>query len=182
MISFYSKYLYSTHWRSLRETILKQRNYRCQNCGSKSDLNVHHRNYECLYKETGEDLDVLCSTCHKKSHFSKRNKKRKKYKDVRVKPRNLIKNSEFYFVDSPLTRTCPSCSEQHEIMYVWYFELKLVLRCRKSRPRTKFLKFESGLPIPIIGKQKVKIQKRKYNKTPDNRQKQLNEMTFLRSV
>ena len=38
-------------------------------CGSKDELNVHHKNYQHLKHEHTEDLLVLCRLCHANQHF-----------------------------------------------------------------------------------------------------------------
>lgn len=42
--------------------------WRCTRCGSKRDLEVHHKTYAHLGCESDADLDVLCGDCHEKHH------------------------------------------------------------------------------------------------------------------
>lgn len=65
----YKEYLGSTHWRMVRKTALKNANYKCQACSARNVvLNVHHNNYDCLYREKPQDLIVLCRPCHVRIH------------------------------------------------------------------------------------------------------------------
>lgn len=64
----YRAYLNSPHWRQTRNAALKRAHWRCNRCGGKRDLNVHHRSYERLGAERDSDLEVLCFTCHNGHH------------------------------------------------------------------------------------------------------------------
>lgn len=65
----YKQYLETEHWKSIRESKLKETGYKCQLC-SKTDaeLHVHHNTYERIGDEDMNDLIVLCKDCHKKFH------------------------------------------------------------------------------------------------------------------
>ena len=65
----YKQYLETEHWKSIRESKLKETGYKCQLC-SKTDikLHVHHNTYERIGDEDMNDLIVLCESCHKKFH------------------------------------------------------------------------------------------------------------------
>jgi len=62
----------SRFWVIFRKRILERDNYRCTECGSGMDLNVHHI---LLVKDipdkeyTEENCITLCNDCHKKKHF-----------------------------------------------------------------------------------------------------------------
>lgn len=43
---------------------LRRAGFRCQTCGCRSGLQVHHNSYENLFGEADEDLVVLCDRCH----------------------------------------------------------------------------------------------------------------------
>jgi len=60
----YATYLQSHVWRAKRNRRLMLAGYRCENCGSKHALEVHHRTYERLGREWDQDLAVLCKSCH----------------------------------------------------------------------------------------------------------------------
>jgi len=64
----YSDYLKSDHWQALRSVKLKEADSRCQVCNAGGLLDVHHRTYERLGKESLEDLTVLCRECHDLFH------------------------------------------------------------------------------------------------------------------
>jgi len=56
----------------LREKILRRDNWRCQICGSRINLQVHHHYFR---SHSGEDRDenliTLCYDCHSKAHHVK---------------------------------------------------------------------------------------------------------------
>jgi 5-methylcytosine-specific restriction endonuclease McrA len=64
----YKEYLQTEHWKNTRKKALKKAKYKCELCGSKEDLNVHHKTYEHRGEEPPEDLIVLCHHCHAKFH------------------------------------------------------------------------------------------------------------------
>lgn len=66
----YQDFLHSPYWRVVREYALERARYRCELCGSKRRLNVHHKTYEHhgLEHLHTEDLIVLCKRCHARFH------------------------------------------------------------------------------------------------------------------
>lgn len=66
--STYDDYLLSPHWLEFKKEVLKFYGKKCSHCGDTKKLNVHHLNYDCLGKETFNDVIVLCQNCHKKEH------------------------------------------------------------------------------------------------------------------
>lgn len=66
----YYAYLKSNQWREKREVALEMYGRVCGLCGSKHDLQVHHRTYKNIYKELMEDLMILCESCHSHHHKS----------------------------------------------------------------------------------------------------------------
>jgi 5-methylcytosine-specific restriction endonuclease McrA len=70
----YKEYLLTDWWREKRKLKLKQVGSKCQRCGSKKKLNVHHlryndrNNHSVLFRERMRDLEVLCEICHQKEH------------------------------------------------------------------------------------------------------------------
>lgn len=64
----YSEYLLTPHWRRCRERAFAHYGRVCVLCPTSSGLQVHHRNYKRLGRETLEDLIVLCGRCHAKFH------------------------------------------------------------------------------------------------------------------
>jgi 5-methylcytosine-specific restriction endonuclease McrA len=56
-------------YEQLRQQALKRDNWRCQNCGSRVNLEVHHNR---MRSRGGDDSDVnlitLCHSCHANEH------------------------------------------------------------------------------------------------------------------
>jgi 5-methylcytosine-specific restriction endonuclease McrA len=53
----------------LRARVLKRDSWRCQSCGSMSNLEVHHARFRSQQgDDTDENLITLCSRCHKHLH------------------------------------------------------------------------------------------------------------------
>lgn len=70
----YKKQLKSKEWYLRRSLILKRDNYKCTECGTHKNLQVHHKAYvrgREVWNYTDEYLITLCETCHKKEHDSK---------------------------------------------------------------------------------------------------------------
>ncbi len=59
----YERHIRSSQWKNMRKDILRMRD-RCECCGTKNFLEVHHKTYERLGRELTSDLEVLCKTCH----------------------------------------------------------------------------------------------------------------------
>lgn len=60
---------YPENWNELKNQILKRDGYRCGNCGSMTDLHVHH--IVPLSKGGTNQLSnlrTICKECHKKIH------------------------------------------------------------------------------------------------------------------
>lgn len=58
-------------WAKLRATRLQMDNYKCKNCGSPINLNIHHIRYPLVWGEEDiSDLVTLCDECHKNIHFN----------------------------------------------------------------------------------------------------------------
>ena len=66
----YNKYLKSPHWYSLKIRFRKSSycKNQCWICGSKQNINIHHKTYRRIGKEWVSDLIELCRTCHKEVH------------------------------------------------------------------------------------------------------------------
>ena len=45
-----------------------ERGFKCERCGSKKDLQVHHKTYKRKGHELPGDVELLCKTCHEKEH------------------------------------------------------------------------------------------------------------------
>lgn len=63
----YRRYIKSTAWKSTRREALVRRGKACEKCGSTSNLEVDHLNYNNLGNENiATDLQILCAGCHAK--------------------------------------------------------------------------------------------------------------------
>lgn len=67
-VEYYHKYLKSAAWRKIARLVLERDNFKCCRCPSINILQVHHKTYAHIYfeKEHLDDLETLCSICHKK--------------------------------------------------------------------------------------------------------------------
>ena len=157
----YSDYLKSPHWVAFRQRIYSTRN-RCQACGTnKAKLNIHHKNYKCLGKETDDDVLVLCEACHTRFHS------RQKWKDKMRKGEELdfVKKADITtnkrYTASDIYRPCKRCGKQHPVFYNRFKNgtLHLYMSCPESRPRSSAIVFEKDLPIPILGRDITKIKR-----------------------
>lgn len=145
----YKDYLQSNHWKLFRFKVLQIRN-KCQNCGNPKSLNLHHKHYRCLGKETDKDIIVLCQPCHNSFHQKKKWKKKYKQGQKLDFTGANIKNKEFYERSDTL-RLCVRCAEQHPVFYVRFINdsFSLAMACPNSKPRTIFIKKENDLDLPI---------------------------------
>ncbi len=83
----YEKYIASPEWKAKRLERIKIDNGECRGCGSKENLEVHHK-YPSGYKDIPnesviDDLTTLCNDCHTAIHSSI-NKKRYDNRDIEV--------------------------------------------------------------------------------------------------
>jgi 5-methylcytosine-specific restriction endonuclease McrA len=88
----YKQYLKSIEWKAIRLDIIQLRQS-CERCGSIKRLEVHHKTYARLFNEKLSDLELLCSTCHRKEHNIKSNKKKRR-KNRFKKRKVLAKRNE----------------------------------------------------------------------------------------
>lgn len=65
----YSQYLQSQWWASRRRRAVRTVGFRCERCGFRHELEVHHKSYENLGDERDTDLEVLCARCHNDEHI-----------------------------------------------------------------------------------------------------------------
>jgi hypothetical protein len=61
----YSEYLRTRHWQDVRKRALVWAKWKCQACGKKKPLEVHHNTY-AYWNEQREDVIALCRECHVK--------------------------------------------------------------------------------------------------------------------
>jgi len=58
-----------TAYEKLRERVLRRDGWRCQLCGSMTNLEVHHQEFRSHSGEDTEDnLITLCNDCHARLH------------------------------------------------------------------------------------------------------------------
>jgi 5-methylcytosine-specific restriction enzyme A len=56
-------------YESLRQQILRRDGWRCQFCGTMSNLEVHHREFRSHSgADSDENLITLCTACHTRMH------------------------------------------------------------------------------------------------------------------
>jgi 5-methylcytosine-specific restriction endonuclease McrA len=73
----YRAYLKSEAWQKKRRKVLIRDKFECKKCGcqDRRKLQVHHKTYDRLFKESLSDLETLCKKCHKKVHEESRKKR-----------------------------------------------------------------------------------------------------------
>ena len=71
----YEKLLQSDYWKGFSYSLIKERNFTCEDCGRKflnqrNKLQVHHLVYRDInpWSYKPEEMVVLCEECHKKRH------------------------------------------------------------------------------------------------------------------
>jgi 5-methylcytosine-specific restriction endonuclease McrA len=64
----YYLYIASKDWRRKVAGVLKRRGSKCEECGSTHGIQIHHKHYRTLGKESDNDLRVLCGGCHANHH------------------------------------------------------------------------------------------------------------------
>jgi hypothetical protein len=67
----YSEFLESEEWKALREKVKTRDSFRCRECRSRSDLQVHHLTYEHGWLCDEKYLITLCRECHERKHNDK---------------------------------------------------------------------------------------------------------------
>ena len=64
-LSDLKEYYKTDEWQEIRTRRLRMDGFRCVNCGSAVDVEVHHLSYENLFHEDAKrDLRSLCRVCH----------------------------------------------------------------------------------------------------------------------
>ena len=60
-------------YQQLRLQVLERDGWRCQACGARTKLEVHHLQFKSqLGEDTERNLITLCSGCHKQTHLRSR--------------------------------------------------------------------------------------------------------------
>ena len=56
-------------YEALRQQVLRRDGWRCQSCGTMSNLEFHHREFRSHCGDDSElDLITLCTACHAQTH------------------------------------------------------------------------------------------------------------------
>jgi 5-methylcytosine-specific restriction endonuclease McrA len=56
-------------YESLRKQVLRRDGWRCQSCGTMSNLEVHHKEFRShCGQDSKENLITLCGRCHRTIH------------------------------------------------------------------------------------------------------------------
>jgi 5-methylcytosine-specific restriction endonuclease McrA len=62
--------LNSTSYERLRQQVLRRDGWRCQSCGTMSNLEVHHKQFRSHSgHDSDENLITLCACCHGEMHI-----------------------------------------------------------------------------------------------------------------
>jgi 5-methylcytosine-specific restriction endonuclease McrA len=57
-------------YEDLRQQVLRRDGWRCQFCGTMSNLEVHHQQFRSHSGDDSEEnLITLCEACHRKAHI-----------------------------------------------------------------------------------------------------------------
>jgi 5-methylcytosine-specific restriction endonuclease McrA len=58
-----------TSYETLRQAVLKRDGWRCQSCGTMSNLEIHHKQFRSHSGEDSEEnLITMCAACHTIAH------------------------------------------------------------------------------------------------------------------
>jgi len=61
--------LHPVSYESLRQQILRRDGWRCQSCGTMTNLEAHHREFRSQSgPDSEENLITLCAACHARVH------------------------------------------------------------------------------------------------------------------
>ena len=131
----YSDYLKSKHWMEFRQEILSIRK-KCQHCGIKKNLNIHHKHYRTIGKEAGEDIIVLCKECHLRYHKKPKWVRAKRNREEMNFTKTTKPDNELYRYQGIEAMLCNRCNEKHYPFVAKYkYGNILVMACPNSRPR-----------------------------------------------
>lgn len=65
----YSLYLNSRLWKRVKAKAIEEAGAKCEICGKRGWLHVHHIHYNSFENEDNNDLAVLCPNCHDNIHY-----------------------------------------------------------------------------------------------------------------
>ena len=79
----YKSYLKSPGWKEIRREKVEESGGRCEICGSNKRLQVHHKDYSHLGRESEAmwTLQVLCQVCHEVRHDPEAKRRFNNYAD-----------------------------------------------------------------------------------------------------
>ncbi len=98
----YLDYLQSNEWAQIRIDLFELRGKKCERCGSKKRISVHHLSYDNIFNEEPEDLEILCDKCHKNEHGLIVKVKKKKYSKRIKKSKPVVENKHRWYNLRPL--------------------------------------------------------------------------------
>jgi 5-methylcytosine-specific restriction endonuclease McrA len=65
----------------MRSKLIKERGYKCEQCGSERYISVHHIRWQCHGgSDNADNLKLLCHSCHKFEHMQLPNIPKKSFK------------------------------------------------------------------------------------------------------
>ena len=66
----YRDYLQSPLWKIISSKVKWNADYKCERCGSKNHLQIHHKSYDFKGVDflAFHELECLCAECHKNVH------------------------------------------------------------------------------------------------------------------
>jgi len=105
----YRKHMRSRRWREICQRELRRAGDRCEECGEREGLEVHHLTYVNLGDERPGELRVLCEGCHWQLHRERREERRRQrvraqHKKATKRRRKKLKNLG-YRIAQPKTPT-----------------------------------------------------------------------------
>lgn len=106
----YIEILKSPEWIKKRCKIMKRDNFKCQSCGSKNKLQVHHKKYikgKMPWEIQDKYLITLCENCHNKEHEGKHISEFKE----KIKPNNKKPISKINKISNRIDKMYQSLSK-----------------------------------------------------------------------
>lgn len=99
----YKELLKDGRWQRKRLEIMQRDGFICRECGTTSDLNVHHTRYikgRKPWEYDDDDLVTLCGSCHKRTHDNIKDKERAIEEYIeRMNRLESMKNLLLYYED-----------------------------------------------------------------------------------
>lgn len=70
----YYAHICSDKWKAFRHSIIMDRGKKCERCGSKGRIHLHHKTYARFGFELPDDVQLLCPVCHKQADRSRKHR------------------------------------------------------------------------------------------------------------